>query len=192
MENFIYCTVLSLALTFYQWIISQSVEIFFSNRRVLRFFSVRTFSIFPVPFFDRKYLYHQDKSNTHIFDKNYQKYLLYIKIGVASDKTPEELLKDPWGAPQSEAPASEKVSSIDTKNFLLVRSDSNHLITDVLKPRHDTFMRRISWSRLLNTFWRCISIMPVCSLLSIPDKKKSVFCSRQKSFEKFDLKLDWY
>ena len=111
MENFIYCTVLSLALTFYQWII----------RRVLRFFSVRTFSIFPVPFFDRKYLYHQDKSNTHIFDKNYQKYLLYIKIGVASDKTPEELLKDPWGAPQSEAPASEKVSSIDTKNFLLVR-----------------------------------------------------------------------
>ena len=110
MENFIYCTVLSLALTFYQWIISQSVEIFFSNRRVLRFFSVRTFSIFPVPFFDRKYLYHQDKSNTHIFDKNYQKYLLYIKIGVASDKTPE-----------AEAPASEKVSSIDTKNFLLVR-----------------------------------------------------------------------
>ena len=59
-------------------------------------------------------------------------------------------------------------------NLLFVTYNSNYLITDVLKPRHDIFSRRFLWSNLLDFFWRSTKIMPVRIPLSMAIKIKSV------------------
>ena len=42
--------------------------------------------------------------------------------------------------------------TVQTKNFLLERWDSNHLITDAQKPKYFIFLRRTPWSKISNAF----------------------------------------
>ena len=53
---------------------------------------------------------------------------------------------EPCGAPYFNVPVSEK-TSIQTKNFLFERSDSNHLIKDAQKPKYFIFLTRTPWSK---------------------------------------------
>ena len=48
---------------------------------------------------------------------------------------------NPYGTPQYSSPASEKTCSSATKRFLFERYDSEHLMTDSLKPIHSVFSK---------------------------------------------------
>ena len=48
---------------------------------------------------------------------------------------------NPYGTPQFSSPASEKTCSSATKRFLFERYDSEHLMTDSLKPIHSVFSK---------------------------------------------------
>ena len=59
---------------------------------------------------------------------------------------------EPCGTPCFNVPVSEKTLSIQTKNFLFERQDSNHLVTDAHKPKYFIFSRRTPRSKASNSF----------------------------------------
>ena len=78
--------------------------------------------------------------------------------------------KDPYGAPQYSSPPSEKTCSSATKHFLFERYDSEHLMTDSLKPIHSLFSKSAAWFNVCESFCRSTKMILLEKSSSIPLK----------------------
>ena len=97
---------------------------------------------------------------------------------------------DPWGTPHVRFPGFEFLFSTLTTNVRFSRYDLYHAMADLLKPKHDILLKKISWLIVSNAFCKSISIIPVSIPFSIPLKILLFNKDRQESVECFVRKPD--